>query len=399
MSVKRTNAGYMVDWRDAAGQRHRKSFRTKGPAEAHERAMIDQREQGILPTHGSGTLGDFISEWENTVYPGLRENTRQGYAGAVRKHIRPAFGDVKLKQIDQRLVQEWVTSLSAADLSARTVEFQFAVLSTIMKLASEYGLCRPITKSGRGRAGVRLPKNVPTVRVPPTIAEIEHLASVIDPRYAAMVRLAGYCGLRQSECFGLHPVAVDFTRHKIHVRRTVEHATGSLVDLTKNGKPRTVTMTGPVADSLREHMAEWPHPEFVFHSSGKHLDSGHFHRDVWKDARKAAGMPDLWFHSLRHSAPSIMAAGGWGVKKVQHELGHHSASFTLDRYSHLWTEEEDSARTTLNDALEQAILAAKNAPGGNRTRTPSPAPDFESGASTSSATGASDDDTTEEATR
>ena len=389
MSVKRTKVGYMVDWRDAAGTRHRKSFRTKGPADAHERAMIDQREQGILPTHGSGTLGDFLDEWEKTVRPGLRENTWQGYRSAAHGRIKTAFGDVKLRQIDQRLVQEWVNDLGASGLSARTVEFQFAVLSTIVKLASEYGMCRPVKKSGRGRSGVRLPKNVPTPRVPPTVAQIEQLASVIDPRYAAMVRLAGYCGLRQSECFGLHPDAVDFAHHKIHVRRTIEHATGSLVDLTKNGKPRTVTMTGPVAASLEQHMREWPCSDYVFHHNGKHLESGHFHRDVWKDARDAIGLPNLWFHDLRHSAPTIMAAGGWGVKKVQHELGHHSASFTLDRYSHLWGEEEDSARTTLNAALDQAIAAAKNAPGGDRTRTPSPAPDFESGASTSSTTGAS----------
>jgi hypothetical protein len=163
-------------------------------------------------------------------------------------------------------------------------------------------------------------------------------------------------------------------------------------------------------------METWPHPEFVFHNKDTYIDSGHFHRDVWDRARQAAGLPDLWFHDLRHAAPTIMAAAGWGPKKVQLELGHHSASFTLDRYGHLFAEEEDSARTTLNSALEQAIesardakirelevenarldeIIASDAPGGTRTPTPSPAPDLESGASTTSATGASADDTTEE---
>jgi hypothetical protein len=129
-------------------------------------------------------------------------------------------------------------------------------------------------------------------------------------------------------------------------------------------------------------MASWPHSEYVFHHNGRYIESGHFHRDVWDRARKAAGLPDLWFHDLRHAAPTIMAAAGWGPKKVQLELGHHSASFTLDRYGHLFAEEEDSARTTLNSALEQAIAAAKDTPGGTRTHTPSPAPDLESGAST-----------------
>jgi integrase len=396
VSVKRTKTGYQVDVRLADDKRHRKSFRTKQAADKYEREMLDQREQGVLPTHGSGTLADFIAEWKSTVYPTIRANTISGYESALNQHILPAFGELKLQKIDQRLVQDWVNDLVAEGLSPRTVELNFAVLSTISKLASEYRLMKPLKKSGRGRGGVRLPRNVPKTRKPPTIGEIEHLVHVIDPPYKAMVRLAGYCGLRQSECWGLHPSSIDFERHKIHIRRTVEHTTRSLVDLTKSGKPRTVTMTAPVAESLREHMASWPHPEYVFHHNGRYIESGHFHRDVWDRARKAAGLPDLWFHDLRHAAPTIMAAAGWGPKKVQLELGHHSASFTLDRYGHLFAEEEDSARTTLNSALEQAIEAAKNTGDGSRTHTGLSPDDFESSASSVPPRRPADD-TTEEA--
>jgi integrase len=396
VSVKRTKNGYQADWRDANGDRRRKNFRTKQAADKYEREMLDQREQGVLPTHGNGTLADFVPEWKSTQYQTIRPNTIRGYNSALDRHILPAFGEMKLQKIDQRLVQEWVNDLVAEGLSPRTIELNFAVLSTIAKLASEYRLMKPLKKSGRGRAGVRLPRNVPKVRTPPTIAQIEHLAHIIDPPYKAMVRLAGYCGLRQSECWGLHPSSVDFDRYKIHVRRTVEHETRSLVDLTKSGKPRTVTMTAPVAEALRQHMETWPHPEFVFHNKDTYIDSGHFHRDVWDRARKAAGLPNLWFHDLRHAAPTIMAAAGWGPKKVQLELGHHSASFTLDRYGHLFSEEEDSARTTLNSALEQAIEAAKSADDGSRTHTGLSPDDFESSAS-SVPPRRPGDDTTEEA--
>lgn len=396
MSTKRTKKGYVVDWRDADGRRRRKTFRTQKAAETHERVMIDQREQGITPERGNGSLRDFIPEWEAAHYPGIRQNTIRGYRGAIRKHILPGLGDVKLRKLDQRTAQRWVDSLVESGLDARTVEFQFAVLSTIIKMAAAYGLCRPITRAGRGRQGVRLPKKIPTTRTPPTVAEIERLANVIDPRYAAMVRLAGYCGLRQSECFGLGPSHLDFDKRRILVARTVEHATGSLVDLTKNGKPRVVTMLGPVEEALRLHMAEYPHPDYVFHTEDKHLDSSHFHRDVWQPARALAGLPGLWFHDLRHSAPSIMAQlGGWGPKKVQLEMGHHSASFTLDRYSHVFQESEDSARTTLNDALREAIQAAKEKVPAEGVEPPSPggAPALETGASTSSATPADPEDT------
>lgn len=361
MSIKRTKKGYQVDIRDADGRRHRKTFRTVKAAGQWERDMVDQREQGVTPERGDGTLASFIPEWEAAHYIGIRENTIRGYKSAIRKHILPPLGGVKLRKMDERTVQQWVNGLVERGLDARTVTYQFAVLSTILKQAAAYGLCRPIRRAGRGRAGgVRLPKKIPTTRTPPTVAEIERLATVIDPRYSAMVRLAGYCGLRQSECFGLGPQHLDFDKRRILVTRTVEHATGSLVDLTKNGKPRVVTMLGPVEQALRTHLEEYPHADYVFHAGGRHLDSSHFHRDAWAPARALAGLPGLWFHDLRHSAPSIMAQlGGWGPKKVQQEMGHHSASFTLDRYSHVFQESEESARLTLNEALHDAIEAAK----------------------------------------
>lgn len=373
MSVKRTKKGYQVDLRDADGRRHRKTFRTQKAADAHERQMVDQREQGITPERGNGTLADFIPEWEAAHYPGIRTNTIRGYRGAIRKHILPGLGGVKLRKLDERTVQQWVNTLYASKedggkaLDARTVVYQFTVLSTIVKLAAAYGLAKPIRRAGRrGAQGVRLPKKIPVTRTPPTVGEIERLAQVIDPRYSAMVRLAGYCGLRQSECFGLGPQHLDFDKRRILVARTIEHATGSPVDLTKNGKPRVVTMLQPVEEALRLHMAEYPHDEYVFHAGGRHLDSSHFHRDVWAPALVAAGFVDedgqrrFRFHDLRHSAPSIMAQlGGWGAKKVQTEMGHHSASFTLDRYSHVFQESEESARLTLNEALYAAIGDAK----------------------------------------
>lgn len=372
MSVKKTKHGYQVDLRDASGRRSRRTFRTQKAADKYERDMIDQREQGVTPERGNGTLRDFIPEWEAAHYPGIRMNTVRGYRGAIRRNILPELGDVKLRKLDQRTIQQWVNTLHAAKadggkgLDARTVEYLFAVLSTILKMAASYGLCKPVQRAGRGRQGVRLPKKIPTTRTPPTVAEIERIAQVIDPRFAAMIRLAGYCGLRQSECFGLGPQHLDFDRRRILVARTIEHATRSAVDLTKNGKPRIVTMLGPVEDALRLHLEEYPHDEYVFHAGGQHLDSSHFHRDAWAPALAAAGFVDeagkrrFTFHDLRHSAPSIMAQlGGWGPKKVQIEMGHHSASFTLDRYSHVFQESEESARITLNEALMGAIYDAK----------------------------------------
>ncbi len=395
MSVKKTRRGYQVDWRDASGQRHRALRHTKKEADTLERDMIREREHGVLPHKGKDTLGGFLKEWEDATYPTLRQNTVTGYKSAVKRHIKPWFGDMQLKRIDQRAVQEWANHLTTEKrLAARTVQYNVGILVSIVGLAAKYGMTKPVS---RGRGGIRMPKTQPRRVNPPTVAEVLLLADVIDPRYSALILVAGFCGLRQSEVFGLHPSAVDTDQHRIHVYRTVEHSGGAVLDMTKNGKDRYVTMPTHVELALKAHMAEEPCSDFVFHRQGRHLDSSHFHRDVWAPAKLAAGLPKtLHFHDLRHSAASIMAAAGWTPNRVQRELGHHDPGFTLRVYTHLFAEHEDQARDSLNEALADALATAKSAPGGSRTHTPSPAPDFESDASTSSATGASRDGTTED---
>ena len=57
---------------------------------------------------------------------------------------------------------------------------------------------------------------------------------------------------------------------------------------------------------------------------------------------------------LRHTCASLLIAQGASVKAVQAQLGHATASITLDTYGHLFPSEMD----TLGDRLELVRDAA-----------------------------------------
>ncbi len=57
------------------------------------------------------------------------------------------------------------------------------------------------------------------------------------------------------------------------------------------------------------------------------------------------------FHSLRHYYASLLIRHGESVKVVQSRLGHASAAETLDTYSHLWPDSEDTTRAAVDAAL------------------------------------------------
>jgi integrase len=68
-----------------------------------------------------------------------------------------------------------------------------------------------------------------------------------------------------------------------------------------------------------------------------------------------AGLPEgPRLYDLRHTCASLLIAQGASVKAVQAQLGHATASITLDTYGHLFPSELKA----LADRLEQTRMAA-----------------------------------------
>ncbi|MFD8481389.1 tyrosine-type recombinase/integrase [Kitasatospora sp. NPDC059673] len=62
---------------------------------------------------------------------------------------------------------------------------------------------------------------------------------------------------------------------------------------------------------------------------------------------------DATMHDLRHFYASVLIKHRESVKTVQRRLGHAKPSITLNTYTHLWPDEEDSTR-----AATEAVFSA-----------------------------------------
>jgi integrase len=91
-------------------------------------------------------------------------------------------------------------------------------------------------------------------------------------------------------------------------------------------------------------------------------------RRILKPVAEEVGAPWAGFHTFRHTCASMLFARGANAKQVQRWLGHHSPSFTLDRYVHL-----------LSDDLGAPLSLTAELPsiGGNKVATQAPETDLE----------------------
>jgi integrase len=98
--------------------------------------------------------------------------------------------------------------------------------------------------------------------------------------------------------------------------------------------PEALVFTAPLGGPLRPHT--WV-------------------KSFFKPAVRVAGLPEgLRLYDLRHTCASLLIAQGASVKAVQAQLGHATASITLDTYGHLLPSEMEA----LAERLERARAAA-----------------------------------------
>ena len=119
---------------------------------------------------------------------------------------------------------------------------------------------------------------------------------------------------------------------------------------------RTVPVARAVMRQLEEHLRQFVGPDgnaLVFTGSrGGPLYRGTFTRQIWRPAATSAGLPDVTFHTLRHSFVAILVAAGCNVREVSEWAGHNSVAFTLTRYGGLFEDDTDAAVDRLDDLLK-----------------------------------------------
>jgi integrase len=167
-------------------------------------------------------------------------------------------------------------------------------------------------------------------------------------RHEALYLLTTTLGLRRGEVLALKRSDLDLDPGVIHVRASLQRVNGSLqLSETKTQKSRRQLSTLEfVAKAIRvQRMRQiearllagpkWQDMGFVFTTGiGTPIDPANL-LDDFKRILKKAGLPDIRFHDLRHSAASLLLALNVHPPVVMELLGHSQISLTMNTYRHV----------------------------------------------------------------
>jgi integrase len=184
-------------------------------------------------------------------------------------------------------------------------------------------------------------------------------------RLEALYVVARHTGLRQGELLALRWEDVDLEGKTLQVRRTLTRDGGKLaVGPTKTAKGRrTVKLTRDAAEALREHLTRqleeidvlgdsYGPGGLVFASTkGTPINPTNLRKRSLAPLLVRAGLPHQTFHQLRHTAATILLLKNVNPKIVSEMLGHASIAITLDTYSHVLPNMQDSAVAAMEEAF------------------------------------------------
>jgi integrase len=184
-------------------------------------------------------------------------------------------------------------------------------------------------------------------------------------RLQALYLLALHTGAGQGELLGLRWDDVDLEAGRLSLRRTLSGAKGGPTFTTpKNDKGRSVRLTAEAIEGLRAHRERqlderemlaglWQDHGLVFCTTkGTPLSRRNVHTRSFKPLLERAGLPRAFrFHDLRYSFATLMGSSGGHAKVVQEMLGHATINVTLDLYSHVLPDMQESAARMMEDVL------------------------------------------------
>lgn len=329
---------WRIRWVDADGRRCSEVYDEFADAAfklREHQLEVEQVRRGLraaqLPDKTFNQLCDYWLEKR-----AVRKRSQKDDESIIRRHLRPSFGLLKLRELGVAQVDDFV--LARAQLDKKTIANHLTLLISMLNVAVDLGWLAKAPKIKKPRVPL-FTRDFHYLRTDDEIRRFLDAAfsegEVVGALYAAAV----YTGMREGEFAGLRWDDIDLERRLITVQRSFDGP-------TKAEDVRYVPILDPLLPVLKAWRLRCP-GKVVFpnRDGGMHQSAARIFQEVLHRVLDAAGLkpvqrsngkmrPYVTFHGLRHSFASHWVVRGGDMFKLQKILGHKSIQMT-QRYAHL----------------------------------------------------------------
>lgn len=315
------------------------------------------------------TVRQWCKEWEKTYLCKKKIGTQKNYISALKNHILPQLGHIRLQRLTHNDVQRFANSLDY--LTTGSIKNIVHQLSTILEAAKKSNYikenpARDISFPASGEYNVNV------------LSEDEiraFIAAIRGSRFENIYLVSLFTGMRESEVLGLTWDGINFDEGIINldhqlitiiVKQYKNNPDMDIFSAPKNGKARTIKPPAFVMKVLQNQRALQSEQSLEAGSSFDNRNNlvfcdglGHpitqnalylEYKRLMKDINPRAKL-----HDLRHTYAVAAIRSGIDYKTISDNLGHASVSFTLDVYAKTTMEMQKEAAEKLEAYIAQLI--------------------------------------------
>lgn len=330
-------AFYYEDWNGAHKKKLKRGFPTK-------KAAIEWERQFQLQKNGSVDMKfeSFVNIYCNDLKNRVREHTWSTKEYVIYHKILPFFRDMKLCDIKPRDVIAWQNELmkqknkKGQALSSTYINKIHGQLSSIFNYAVRYYGLESNPARIAGCAANEKRKEI----IVWTKDEYMKFAEVMmeQPLYYYAFEMLYWCGIREGELLALTPEDFNFKKNTVSITKSYQRLNGKdvITDPKTKKSIRVVSMPAFLAEEMKEYM------DSLYGVSLKDrifpvTKSGLSKKMEW--GSKAAGIPRIRIHDLRHSHISLLISMGFSAVEIADRVGHESIHITY-QYAHMFPERQ-----------------------------------------------------------
>lgn len=297
------------------------------------------------------------------------------YKVALNKWVRPRWETCRVREFQKpsvrAAVEEWLRSLwrspkNPNGLAPKTVRSIWNVMKLTFKFGVKWGY---LNENPMGEKRVELPRGS-TKRIKHSVqltaAEFFRILGLLERREQLAVAFAGWLGPRVSEIFGLKWQDLDLQNGTVSFHRGFVQ--GRITPLKTEASRTNLPIPDELMDLLRQWHSISPYnrpDDWIFaspHTKGL--------RPFWpaqllkkhiKPVALAAGLPNIGWHSFRHTVSAWGKEAGLKLEDVKTLLRHEDIATTSNVYGDLGMEAKRRIQRRLVAFVNEQAKAAEEA--------------------------------------
>ena len=271
-------------------------------------------------------FGDYIRHWHKRRSPFLGDGSIGADAelhpstwihdeSVIRRHFIPAFGPLRLDEIDVTRCREFRRALIDAGLGGKTVGNIVGLLHKAFNDAVEEGLIErnPVLRASsrklRGSRRQRLTAD------PLTLGEIQSFLANVPEAFRDLYSVWFQVGWRSSEIVALRFGWLDFLRRTIVLQRARIPRWGGVEAEPKTGRHLVDCSYAPgifqTLERIRDSRGGVDNDDFVFvDRQGRPLSQEWLNKRVWKPTLRRAGIRERGQYCIRDTFITLSLSAG-----------------------------------------------------------------------------------------